>query len=73
MRDAVLLNAAAALVALEPGDRARWPSSCATALRRAAESVDSGAAARALAGWVETSRGRSAAALTGVPALTSVG
>jgi anthranilate phosphoribosyltransferase len=55
VRDAVLLNAAAALVALEPtngplADRLR------PALDRAAESVDSGAAARALSSWVETSR-----------------
>ena len=57
VRDAVLLNAAAALVALDAGaGAARCPTRCAPALARAAESVDSGAAARALAGWVETSR-----------------
>jgi len=55
VRDAVLLNAAAALVAVEPGtgplaDQLR------AGLARAAESVDSGAAGRALDGWVATSR-----------------
>ncbi|MGW2487695.1 anthranilate phosphoribosyltransferase [Streptomyces sp. NPDC001606] len=51
VRDAVLLNSAAALVALEPG-----PGSLAEQLRdgmeRAAESIDSGAAGRLLKRWV---------------------
>jgi anthranilate phosphoribosyltransferase len=60
VRDAVLLNAAAALVALDGAAApASLPASLPDALRaglgRAAESVDSGAAARALAGWVEAS------------------
>ncbi|MEZ7004250.1 anthranilate phosphoribosyltransferase [Streptomyces sp. AD55] len=54
VRDAVLLNSAAALVALEPGggplaERLR------AAMDRAAESVDSGAARRVLARWVAAS------------------
>ncbi|GGU37293.1 anthranilate phosphoribosyltransferase [Streptomyces daghestanicus] len=54
VRDAVLLNAAAALVALEPGagpltDRIR------AGMERAAESVDSGAARRVLERWVAAS------------------
>ncbi|MEU4658173.1 anthranilate phosphoribosyltransferase [Streptomyces sp. NPDC023723] len=54
VRDAVLLNSAAALVALEPGtgplaDRIR------AAMARAAESIDSGAAGRALERWVAAS------------------
>ncbi len=55
VRDAVLLNAAAALVALEPGD-GPLAGRLLDGLSRAAGSVDSGAAARALAGWVETSQ-----------------
>ncbi len=55
VRDAVLLNAAAALVALEPGD-GPLAGRLRDGLSRAAESVDSGAASRSLAGWVETSR-----------------
>jgi anthranilate phosphoribosyltransferase len=55
VRDAVLLNAAAALVALSPGD-GPIAAQLEAAMVRAAEAVDSGAAARALAGWVETSR-----------------
>ncbi|MFH8615878.1 anthranilate phosphoribosyltransferase [Streptomyces sp. NPDC017979] len=51
VRDAVLLNAAAALVALEPGD-APLPEQIAAAMGRAAEAVDSGAASDALARWV---------------------
>ncbi|GAA3751439.1 anthranilate phosphoribosyltransferase [Streptomyces tremellae] len=51
VRDAVLLNAAAALVALDQTDDA-LDVQLAAGLVRAAESVDSGAAARALAGWV---------------------
>jgi anthranilate phosphoribosyltransferase len=55
VRDAVLLNAAAALVAVSPGD-GPLTGQLTAAMGRAAEAVDSGAAARALAGWVETSR-----------------
>jgi anthranilate phosphoribosyltransferase len=55
VRDAVLLNAAAALVALAPGD-GPLAGRLRDGLSRAAESVDSGAAARALAGWADTSR-----------------
>jgi anthranilate phosphoribosyltransferase len=55
VRDAVLLNAAAALVALEPGS-ASLAEQLRAGLELAAESVDSGAASRALAGWVDTSR-----------------
>ncbi|MBQ0849639.1 anthranilate phosphoribosyltransferase [Streptomyces sp. NPDC057621] len=51
VRDAVLLNSAAALVALAPG-----PGSLAEQIRggmaRAAEAIDSGAALRTLEGWV---------------------
>ncbi|MGW1556280.1 anthranilate phosphoribosyltransferase [Streptomyces sp. NPDC002144] len=54
VRDAVLLNSAAALVALDPG-----PGTLAEQLRagmdRAAESIDSGAAKRALERWVAAS------------------
>ncbi|MFR0352097.1 anthranilate phosphoribosyltransferase [Streptomyces sediminimaris] len=56
VRDAVLLNSAAALVALDPG-----PGPLAEQLRagmaRAAESIDSGAAKRALERWVAASNG----------------
>ncbi|MGH8894743.1 MAG: anthranilate phosphoribosyltransferase [Actinomycetes bacterium] len=55
VRDAVLLNAAAALVALSPTDEP-LAHRLRSAMRTAAEAVDSGAAARVLAGWVETSQ-----------------
>jgi anthranilate phosphoribosyltransferase len=55
VRDAVLLNAAAALVALEPTGEP-VASQLAAAISRAADAVDSGAAEAALARWVETSR-----------------
>jgi anthranilate phosphoribosyltransferase len=55
VRDAVLLNAAAALVALQPGD-GPLAGRLRDAMQTAAEAVDSGAAARARAGWVVTSR-----------------
>jgi anthranilate phosphoribosyltransferase len=55
VRDAVLLNAAAALVALEPGS-GPLADQLRQGLGRAADAVDSGAAADALAGWVDTSR-----------------
>ena len=54
VRDAVLLNSAAALVALDPG-----PGTLAEQIRagmdKAAESIDSGAAKRALERWVAAS------------------
>jgi anthranilate phosphoribosyltransferase len=55
VRDAVLLNAAAALVALEPGDGA-LADRLRAGISRAAESVDSGRAAASLTAWVDTSR-----------------
>jgi len=55
VRDAVLLNAAAALVALDPTD-APLPAQLRLGMASAAAAVDSGAAARSLAGWVETSQ-----------------
>ena len=55
VRDAVLLNASAALVALDPsGDP--LAGQLQAAMQRAAEVVDGGKAADALAGWVETSQ-----------------
>ncbi|MEU5978622.1 anthranilate phosphoribosyltransferase [Streptomyces sp. NPDC047315] len=51
VRDAVLLNAAAALVALEPGE-ASLREQIAAGMERAAEAVDSGAASATLARWV---------------------
>jgi len=55
VRDAVLLNAAAALVALSPnGDP--LTAQLTAAMQRAATAVDSGAAAEAMATWVETSQ-----------------
>ncbi|MGS2587447.1 anthranilate phosphoribosyltransferase [Streptomyces hebeiensis] len=54
VRDAVLLNAAAALVALDPtGDSLELQLSAGIA--RAAESIDSGAAGRVLEAWVRAS------------------
>ena len=55
VRDAVLLNAAAALVALSPDDRP-LEAQLRDGIARAAEAVDSGAAARALDAWVTTSQ-----------------
>lgn len=54
VRDAVLLNAAAALVALEPGD-APLDDQLAAGLARAATAVDSGAAKQSLERWVTAS------------------
>jgi anthranilate phosphoribosyltransferase len=62
VRDAVLLNAAAALVALDPDPVGSLSDALRDALVQAAESVDSGSAARALAGWVDTSRSLAAPA-----------
>ena len=55
VRDAVLLNAAAALVAMEAG-AGELADNLRAGIDRAAESVDSGRAAASLAAWVETSR-----------------
>jgi anthranilate phosphoribosyltransferase len=56
VRDAVLLNAAAALVAVDGVTDAPVDEQLRGALPRAADSVDSGAAATALADWVATSQ-----------------
>ena len=55
IRDAVLLNAAAALVALDPTDEP-LAAQLTAAMQRAATAVDSGDAARALAAWIETTQ-----------------
>jgi anthranilate phosphoribosyltransferase len=54
VRDAVLLNSAAALVALSPG-RGTLTEQLAAGLEQAAQSLDSGAAAAALQRWVTAS------------------
>ncbi|MET9529114.1 MULTISPECIES: anthranilate phosphoribosyltransferase [unclassified Streptomyces] len=54
VRDAVLLNSAAALVALDPGPGS-LNERIAAGIARAADSIDSGAAARALERWVVAS------------------
>lgn len=54
VRDAVLLNAAAALVALDPGP-ATLEAQIAAGINRAAEAVDSGAAGTVLERWVAAS------------------
>ncbi len=51
MRDAVLLNSAAALVALEPGG-GTLTEQLRAGMEKAAESIDSGAARRVLERWV---------------------
>ena len=56
VRDAVLLNSAAALVALEPGD-CTLNEQIEAGIAKAAESIDSGAARAALARWVAASNG----------------
>ncbi|MFD1833372.1 anthranilate phosphoribosyltransferase [Streptomyces desertarenae] len=55
VRDAVLLNSAAALVALEPSCDAPLTERIAAGMARAAESLDSGAAKAALERWVAAS------------------
>lgn len=55
VRDAVLLNAAAALVALSPNAEP-LAAQLTEGIERAATAVDSGDAARALARWVDTSQ-----------------
>ncbi|MFH8836000.1 anthranilate phosphoribosyltransferase [Streptomyces sp. NPDC017868] len=54
VRDAVLLNAAAALTALEPGT-GTLAEQLAAGIAKAAESVDSGAARRSLERWIAAS------------------
>ncbi|MFJ1645285.1 anthranilate phosphoribosyltransferase [Streptomyces sp. NPDC088258] len=54
VREAVLLNSAAALVALDPTDDP-LELQLSAGIARAAESIDSGAAGRALVRWVEAS------------------
>ncbi|MGV9254653.1 anthranilate phosphoribosyltransferase [Streptomyces sp. NPDC003697] len=54
VRDAVLLNSAAALVALEPGDEP-LTAQIRAGMAKAAESIDSGAARRTLERWVAAS------------------
>ncbi|MEU8589923.1 anthranilate phosphoribosyltransferase [Streptomyces sp. NPDC048664] len=54
VRDAVLLNSAAALVALEPGD-GPLTDRIRAGMEQAAESIDSGAARRTLERWVAAS------------------
>ncbi|AWW39980.1 MULTISPECIES: anthranilate phosphoribosyltransferase [Streptomyces] len=54
VRDAVVLNSAAALVALEPGD-GPLTERIRAGMERAAESIDSGAAKRTLERWVAVS------------------
>ncbi|NKX54003.1 anthranilate phosphoribosyltransferase [Arthrobacter mobilis] len=56
VRDAVVLNAAAALVALEPAADGPLEERLAAGLRRATEAVDTGAAAAALDRWVAATR-----------------
>jgi anthranilate phosphoribosyltransferase len=56
VRDAVLLNAAAALVAVDGAGPGPVTDQLAAALPRAADSLDSGAAGQALESWVTTSR-----------------
>ena len=54
VRDAVLLNSAAALVALEPAD-APLTEQLRVQMAKAAESIDSGAAKRTLERWAAAS------------------
>jgi anthranilate phosphoribosyltransferase len=56
VRDAVLLNAAAGLVAYDGPTSAPVGEQIAAALPRAAESLDSGAAGQALEGWIAASK-----------------
>jgi anthranilate phosphoribosyltransferase len=55
VRDAVLLNSAAALASLDDSD-APLPQALVAGMERAAEAIDSGAAARTLQRWVSVSR-----------------
>lgn len=57
VRDAVLLNAAAAVVALDGPEAGSLEDQLADGLRQAAEAIDSGAASEVLGRWVAASRG----------------
>jgi anthranilate phosphoribosyltransferase len=61
VRDAVLLNAAAAIVAADGPAPGPVTAQLAEALPRAAAALDSGAASTALAAWVEASRAAASA------------
>jgi anthranilate phosphoribosyltransferase len=61
VRDAVLLNSAAAIVASDGAGSGPVTAQLAAALPRAADSLDSGAASKALASWVEASRAAASA------------
>ncbi|WP_394251908.1 anthranilate phosphoribosyltransferase [Arthrobacter pityocampae] len=56
VRDAVVLNAAAGLVALDPAAEGSLVDRIAAGMQRARTSIDSGAAAAVLERWVEVSR-----------------
>jgi anthranilate phosphoribosyltransferase len=56
-RDAVLLNAAAGLVAFDPGAEGPLAERMAAALKRAEASIDSGAAAAVLEKWIALTQG----------------
>jgi len=56
VRDAVLLNAAAALVALEGPDADRLETQLSAGLARAGAAVDDGGAEKVLTSWVRTTR-----------------
>ena len=56
VRDAVVLNAAAGLVALDPAAEESLVDRITAAMQRARASIDSGAAAAVLERWVEVSR-----------------
>ncbi len=60
MRDAVLLNAGAALAVYDRRAAARWRSALAAGIARATEALDSGAAAATLDRWVAASQTSSA-------------
>ncbi|WP_181032327.1 anthranilate phosphoribosyltransferase [Arthrobacter sp. ZGTC212] len=56
VRDAVVLNAGAALVALDPQADAGLPERLAEGIRRAEKAIDSGAAQAALDRWIEVTQ-----------------
>ncbi|MEV6928951.1 anthranilate phosphoribosyltransferase [Dactylosporangium sp. NPDC051485] len=58
VRDAVLLNAAAGLVAADPGDDGPFVDRLKTRYARCAEAIDSGAAAATLTHWAKSARAR---------------
>ncbi|HNO38827.1 MAG TPA: anthranilate phosphoribosyltransferase, partial [Marmoricola sp.] len=55
VRDAVLLNAGAALAVYQAGTGS-WPERIAAGLEQAAGAIDSGAAATKLKDWVDTTK-----------------